>query len=425
MRIPRRKFLQGCCSGIMALTGARIGSLSFAQTPGSNDILVSVFLRGGLDALSLLAPYADSQYHDARPGLGLEAAGVIDLNGYFGLNVATPRLAELYNAGHLALIPACGFPDSNRSHFEAQDIMDRGLTGNDARGGDGWLARHLAPANPMDSVFRAVSLGSNLSTSLEGFSSGMAMTGPSDFSLSPHWDHSDDFRVALRNMYSADPRLGNIALRMLDATDIIDSNPVAAYVPGNGATYADTDFSNRMKAIAQLIRMDVGLEATTIDLGGWDTHENQASGSNPAQGYFANLVRELSEGMYSFWSDLQEWHGRLTLVVMSEFGRRVRENDNLGTDHGHGGLMMVLSSNVRQRKIYGTWPGLATEQLFESVDLATTTDFRSVFSEILKARRGVTDTQLAALFPGFVPTEPVGFFLDPGHSRINDWSLFN
>lgn len=425
MKMRRRTFLQGCCSGIAALAGTRLGNLSFGQNPGQRDVIISVFLRGGLDALSLLAPFDDSEYHAARPDLGLAGANVFDLDGYFGLNIAAERLRDLYNAGHLALIPACGFPDSNRSHFEAQDIMDRGVTGYAAQGGDGWLARHLAPAAPMESVFRAVSLGSSLSTSLEGYNGGLSMNSAGDFTLNTHWNHVDDARVALRQMYAGDPRLSGLAERTLDAMDIVDSNPPGNYTPGNNVTYPNTNFSNALRSLAQIIRMQVGLEAATVDLGGWDTHENQASGSNPAEGYFANLVREMSEGLHAFWSDLQDQHGRLTIVIMSEFGRRVRENNSRGTDHGHGGLMGVISANVREKKIYGTWPGLAQGQLFESVDVQMTTDFRTVIAEVLRARRGVSPTEIAALFPDFSFGAPVGFFLDPGApTAASDWSLF-
>jgi len=423
VNIRRRTFLQGCCSGIMALSGARLGNLSFAQTPGERDILVSVFLRGGMDALSLLAPFADSEYHEARPDLGLNSIDVVDLNGYFGINKAATRLRDLYLARHLALIPACGFPEPNRSHFEAQDIMDHGQTGIEARTSSGWLSRHLAPSNAMDSVFRAVSLGSTNSPAFDGFPGSLSIDGANGFSLNTHWNHGDDFRVALRQMYDGDPRLQSLARRTLDAVDTIDGNPPGDYVPGNGVTYPDTDFANTLTSVAQLIRMGVGLEAATVDLGGWDTHENQASYNNPSQGYFAAHVQELADGLHAFWSDLQEWHGRLTIIVMSEFGRRLRENSNLGTDHGHGGLMMVVSSNVREQKVYGAWPGLSYEQLFENVDVAATTDFRSVIAEVLKARRGVDDVALASLFPGFPFGPPVGFFLNH-EAAVRDWSLF-
>ncbi len=425
MKMKRRTFLQGCCSSIMALAGARLGNLTFGQGPGNRDIIVSVFLRGGMDALSLLAPWSDTEYHQARSRLGLDAANVIDLNGYFGINKGADKLATLYNAGHLAFIPACGFPEANRSHFDAQDIMDRGLTGSAAKTGDGWLARHLVPSSPMDSVFRAVSLNGAASISLEGFPGALTMESAEDFTLHTHYNHLDDFRVALRQMYAADPRLSGVANRTLDAVDLIDANPTGDYVPGNGTVYPDTDFAETLKSVAQIIRMNLGLEAATVDLGGWDTHEYQANNGSPHQGYFANNAKQMADGLHAFWSDLLEYHGRLTVVVMSEFGRRVRENDNLGTDHGHGGLMMVLSSNVLEKKIYGAWPGLAQGQLFESVDVAATTDFRSVIGEILKARRGVSDSTLATLFPGHTYA-PAGFFLDPNQqtNRAAGWDMF-
>jgi len=427
MKIPRRQFLQGCCAGITAMAGARLTNVTFAQTPASSrDILVTVFLRGGMDALSLVAPYADSEYHNARPELGLESSNVVDLNGYFGLNNAASGLAALYAAGHLALIPACGFPEANRSHFDAQDIFDRGLTGNAARNGDGWLSRHLSPSNPMDSVFRAVSLASEPSVSLEGFSHSLAMTGADDFSLNGQWNNVNALRLALRNMYAADPLIGGVALQTLDAADIVEAAPDEDYVPKNGAVYPNTDFAKKTRSVAQLIRMELGMEAATIDLGGWDTHENQSNGnSNPSQGYFANMAKQLADGLLAFWTDLQDYHGRITVVVMSEFGRRLRENNSRGTDHGHGGLMMVLSANVREKKVYGRWPGLAQEQLFESVDVDATTDFRAVLAEILRARRGVGLQEIAQLFPGFNYDKNVGFFLPEGASTAaKDWNLF-
>lgn len=416
MKVHRREFLQGCCAGIMALAGSRLTNVTFAQSPGNQgDILVTVFLRGGLDALSLLAPWSDAEYHAARPVLGLEASHVHDLDGYFGINRAADGLLELYNAGHLALIPACGFPDANRSHFEAQDMVDRGMTGNAARSGDGWLARHLAPSQPMDSVFRAVTLGSQPSVSMEGFSHSLAMNGAGDFSITTAWGHGDRVREALRSMYAGDPVIGPTAIRTLDALDVVAASPSTDYVPRHGAVYANTDFSRRMRSIAQLIRMDVGMEACTVDLGGWDTHENQA-GSDPAAGYFANLSQQLADGMRAFWTDLRDYHGRITVLVMSEFGRRVRENSSRGTDHGHGGLMMVLSANVREKRVFGEWPGLAQGQLFESVDVETTTDFRAVLSEVLRMRRNVPLSELDELFPNFNYSTGLGVFVPAGQS---------
>lgn len=424
MKIHRREFLQGCCAGIMAMTGARLTNVTFAQAPGQRDILITVFLRGGMDALSLLAPWADAEYHNARPVLALQQADVVDLDGYFGLNKTVDGLVELYNSGHLALIPACGFPEANRSHFEAQDIVDRGQIGNAARSGDGWLARHINPPSPMDSVFRAVTLGSQPSVSLEGFTHTLAMNGAGDFSLNTAWGHTDRIRESLRTMYGADPAIGPTAIRTLDALDVVASSPSGTYVPQNGAVYPDTGFARSMRSVAQLLRMQVGMEAATVDLGGWDTHENQTGWNDPSGGYFGSQAKQLADGLRAFWTDLRDHHGRLTVVVMSEFGRRLRENRSRGTDHGHGGLMMVLSANVREKRVFGQWPGLAQEQLFESVDVASTTDFRAVLSEVLRMRRGVNLSELDELFPGFRYTSGLGFFVPEGDATAaKNWQL--
>jgi uncharacterized protein (DUF1501 family) len=424
-RIRRRTFLQGCCAAIAAMNGSRLGNLVFAQGGGpQRDILVVVFLRGGMDALSFLAPYSDANYADARPRLRLTSAQVSDIDGYFGLHPSAAALRDLYTNQHLALIPAAGFPESNRSHFEAQDYYERGQLGASTTGG--WLARHLATMAGGD-VFQAVSIGSSVAVSLEGMSEALAMDGADGFEIAGHWNQVDDIRAALRRMYAYDDRFGVTALRTLDIADIIEANPPGDYVPRNGVVYPNTGFADRLLSVAQLIRMDVGLEVATLDLGGWDTHENQASGSNSASGTFANLVSELSGGLNAFWTDLQDYHGRLTVMVMSEFGRRLRENASIGTDHGHGGLMMVLSANIAQRKVWGVWPGLANEQLFERVDVHATTDFRTVITEVMAARRAHADP--ATLFPGFAYPGPLGLFAAGGSlvgttSSVGDWARY-
>lgn len=430
MKLKRRTFLQGCCSGIMALSGSRLGNLVFAQTPqASGDIIVSIFLRGGMDALSFLAPYLDPFYIENRPQLSLRSADVVDINGYFGLHNGAARLAELYNAKNLALIPACGFPEGNRSHFESQDIMDRGsVSGNSSVG---WLARHMNPYQQIDSVFKAVSISNSISTSLNGYNGSLSMQNAGDFKFNSHWEHADDYRRALNTMYDNDADLRGLAKRTFDAVDILEANAPGTYNPQNGAVYPNNTFGNNLKSIAQIIRMGLGMEAATVDLGGWDTHESQSPGSgDPDGGYFYDQVKTLADGIHALWTDLQDKQGKLTILVMSEFGRRFRENTNRGTDHGHGGIMMVVSSGIREKKVYGAWPGLSREQLFESVDVQVTTDFREVLAEILRARRGLSIEQAAQLFPGFSYGRTVGFLLPqatfepPIVSAAENWDLF-
>jgi uncharacterized protein (DUF1501 family) len=190
---------------------------------------------------------------------------------------------------------------------------------------------------------------------------------------------------------------------------MIDFLNPGSYTPPPGIIYPDNSLGNSFRSLAQMIRMDIGLQGATVDFGGWDTHESQTSWNNPTTGPFADLVGTLSATLSAFWNDLSAYRSRLTVVVMSEFGRRLRENDNRGTDHGHGGVMMVLADSIREKKVYGTWPGLATDQLFENVDVAVTTDYRTVLTEVLAARLALPDAP--GLFPGFVYTGPTGMLL--------------
>lgn len=406
MRFNRRNFLKGCCAGIVAMNGAKLHSLVFGQGTPQRDIVISVFLRGGTDALNLLVPADNADYLTARPNLSIPAANVLPLDATFGLHPAAAKLKELYDAQHLAPVCAAGSTDPTRSHFEAQDFMERGVPGDPLYSGGGWISRYLAGV-PGSAIFKGVSMGSSVALALDGFDGALAMNGAEGFTL--NGNSLDDVRRGLRRMYSEDPQLAEIMDRTLDATDYIDYADPGTYVPSPGVTYpADNDLADTMKSLAQIIKLDLGLSAATVDLGGWDTHDGQRDWDDRLDGRFADLVQQLSDAIHAFWLDMAAYHGRLTIVVMSEFGRRLRENDNRGTDHGHGGAMFVVSSSLVQKKVRGTWPGLAYENLFENVDLAVTTDFRTVLSEIMYARLGVPN--VGALFPGFSYPGPVGFF---------------
>lgn len=423
----RRRFLQGCCAGIVAMNGARLGSLSFAQTPsGGRDMLVTIFLRGGMDALSFLVPHGDSYYQEERSGgLALGAGQVLDIDGYFGLHPQAAALMELYQQGHLALIPATGIPDAHgtRSHFQAQDYLEYG--GFTASQG-GWLGRYLAETQPSEQqlagLFRGMSLGSALALSLQGYNGALAMNDIGEFTLRGDAGQSNELRRALRLMYAQDQELQATAAQTLDAVDLLDANPPGEYTPRQGVEYPDNDFSGALAMLAQLIKMDIGFQAGTVDLGGWDTHENQANGNNPTAGSFADRVGELAGGLAAFWNDMTDFHGRITVVVMSEFGRRLKQNSNNGTDHGHGGLMMVLSASLRGRQIWGAWPGLSPEELYERKDLRVTTDWRQVLAEVAFARLGMDAAAMQGLLPGYQYPGPVGFFLEtqdlPNHLII-------
>jgi uncharacterized protein (DUF1501 family) len=391
----------------------------FANTaPGEGrDILINVFLRGGIDALNLVVPFNDPDYVLARPRLKLsgnqvaqlDASQISDIGIELGLHPAAAPLRTLMNQNHLAIVAASGSTSGSRSHFEQQDFMDRGKP-DDPHVEGGWLGRYLQAISASD-IFAGVSKSTSVATSLEGFTGALALPSASGFSLNAHWNHRDDMRRALRLMYQADADLATVARRTLEATDFIDYANPGSYTPEFGAVYPSGSFGGSLTALAQLIKMDVGLKAATVDLGGWDTHEAQAN-SDPTTGTFNDLVAQLSTGLAEFWKDMTNFHGRLTVVVMSEFGRRLRENDNRGTDHGHGGVMMVLSANVVRGRIYGTWPGLKREELFESVDLQVTTDFRRVLSEVVIARLRLNAPSI--VFPDYSYQGPVGIFGEAG-----------
>jgi uncharacterized protein (DUF1501 family) len=420
MPLSRRKFIQGCCAGIAAMGGARLSNLAFgAPSAGQQDILVSVFLRGAMDGMSLLVPHGEANYFVARPRLAMSTARVLDLNGLLGLHPAAARLFDLAGSGQLGLVCAAGSPDPTRSHFDGQDRMDHGVVGDLKFGGDGWLARHVNRYSASN-VFQAVSIADSVAASLDGAYGSISMQEAGDFTLQGDWSQKDDLRRALRAMYGGDAAYGPTALDTLDAADLIEYADPGNYTPPQGVVYPGGELSDALESLAQLIRLDMGLMAATVDYGGWDTHESQAD-SNPTTGYFANQVRQLSDSLFAFWSDLATSNKKVTVVVMSEFGRRLKENNNRGTDHGHGGVMLVLSGSLKRGGIFGHWPGLDTDQLFEDVDLRVTTDYRSVLSEILLARTATSD--LSAIFPDFGFSSPVGLFdlpmsaVSPGIAR--------
>jgi uncharacterized protein (DUF1501 family) len=388
MNMTRRKFMQGCCAGIAAMQGTRLGGFAWGDTgnlDAGHPILVHVFLRGGMDSMTFLPPYADAQYHAERKVLGLKDTQVIDVDGYFGFHPTAAPLHELFTANHLAVINACGMPEVNRSHFKAQEIIE--LAGKiPGERHTGWLTRYLE-STPGSPVFKGVSIGSALAESMHGSNEVVSMGTDVKFALPGDWHQLSGTRRALRKMWRNDGDYGDVALQTLDTFDFFAANKVEDYVPTEGTEYQNNGF---------------GLMAATVDLGGWDTHENQSWGG--IEGPFNNLVGELSGNLHAFWNDLHQYHGRLTVVVMSEFGRRLRENANRGTDHGHAGLLMALGSGVAEQKIYGAWPGLKNDQLTERADLRVTTDYRVALAEILRHRTAVRDT--ASIFPDLNTTAP-------------------
>lgn len=416
IRPTRRGFLKGCSTAAAGLAATRFTNLAFGATGGNDEVLVVVFLRGGMDGLNLVMPLGGGDrgsYEAARPNLKVPSSGTgaaLSLNGVFGIHPAAAPLHSLYQDGKLSVVLAAGLGEANRSHFDAQEYMERGTPG-DRTTATGWLARHFASAGnlPDEIVMPSLSVGSTQATSLLGDNDTVNLSDIDRFNINNGpWQWRDAQRLALRHLYTADATwLHATGLQALDAMDTIELNVAGSYTPANGAVYPESSFGNALKVVAEMVKTDLGLRVAALDLGGWDTHNGQGDGSG---GEFAGLVGNLAEGLAALYADLDGAGGanysqRLTMVVMSEFGRRLVQNADRGTDHGHGNVMLVLSGSAAGG-IHGQWPGLGPGQLFDNADLAVTTDFRRVLSEILIRRMG--NNHLGFVFPGYTGYAPLG-----------------
>lgn len=368
--------------------------------------LICLFQRGAADALNIVVPHGDKSYYGLRPSIAIpRPAGLsrtvsrdaaIDLDGFFGLHPSLAPFKPLYDRGLLAPVHAVGSPSATRSHFDAQDYMETGTP--DIKGTqDGWLNRYLAVQGTCDecrtSPFRAVSLTQQTPRIMEGASEVVAMNSLSEFTVRASGSQVERLE-ALYRTGSAD-LIHGAGTEMFEAVKMLKTANPQKYAPRNGAEYPRSQFGQRLMQIAQLIKADVGLEIAFADVGGWDTHVNQGA----ATGQLALRLDDFAQSIAALVTDLGDRMGDVLILTMSEFGRMARENGNRGTDHGHAGALFVIGGDVKGGKVHGKWPGLDTDQLYEGRDLALTTDFRSVFSEVTARHLGAT--RLGAIFPGF------------------------
>jgi uncharacterized protein (DUF1501 family) len=412
-KTTRRGFMIGCSAAIASMTGGlSFTAFGAAEAEPNQDILVVVFLRGGMDGLSVVPPIGGADrgfYVEKRPNIQIPTTSLLGLDDRFGLHPAAAALHGLYQDKRVAIVHAAGLTSDTRSHFDAMQYMELG-TPDQKSSTSGWLTRHLQSAGnlPAEMIMPAMSAGSLQPVSLAGSRESIGMRSPDDFSLSGHWYYGDWQRQSLRQMYTGSSWLHESGIQTLNALDVIERSNPGEYIPANGAVYPNGGFGNDLQSVAQMIKMQLGLRIVTVDLGGWDTHEYQGDGG---AGYFANQVGQLSDGLAAFYTDLTNHNGidhtqRLTVVVMSEFGRSFGQNASRGTDHGHGNVMIVMGGTVNGGKVYGQWPGLATEQLYDRRDLDITTDYRRVLSEILIRRLG--NPNLGTIFPNYAGYEPLG-----------------
>jgi uncharacterized protein (DUF1501 family) len=361
-------------------------------------ILVAIFQRGAVDGLNVVVPHGESRYYDLRPTIAIPRPdgtpdSAVDLDGFFGLHPSLKPLKSIYDSGHLAIVHAAGSPDPTRSHFDAQDFMESGTPGLKATP-DGWLNRALIK-EPKPSPVRAVSLGSELARTLRGRNDAVAINRLDSFQVRDAVGAS-----TFESMYGAtsDKFLNGTGRETFDAVKLMQSIQKKGYAPASGVKYPGGRLGQSMQQIAQLIKSDVGLEVAFTDVGGWDTHVNEV-GPKPSVGQLANLLNEFGQSLAAFYQDLGDRMADVTVVTMSEFGRTARENGDRGTDHGHANVMFAMGGDIRGGKVYGEWPGLREEQLYENRDLNLTTDFRDVLGELVTRHLG--NRQITAVFPGY------------------------
>jgi uncharacterized protein (DUF1501 family) len=385
-------------------------ALYAADAPAARKkILVAIFQRGAADGLNVVVPHGEKAYYDLRPTIaiprptsdpGKRDDAALDLDGFFGLHPSLAPLKPLFDQGHLAIVDAVGSPDPTRSHFDAQDYMESGTPGRKATE-DGWMNRALphSTGNAAGKVspLRAVSLGPVLPRTMRGTRPAVAMETIERFRV----DNAEAFRQFVR-LYSEskDPLLQAAGRETFEAVAMLETIRSQPYTPAAGADYPRGRFGQSLQQIAQLIKSDVGVEMAFADIGGWDHHVNEL-GPRPGVGALANLLREYGQALSAFWKDMGDRMNDVVVVTMSEFGRTARENGNRGTDHGHANSMFVMGGGVKGGKVYGKWPGLEKEQLYEGRDLALTTDFRDVLGELVSRHLG--NPSLQTVFPGYDP----------------------
>jgi uncharacterized protein (DUF1501 family) len=409
MMSTRRIFIRNSALAMVGIGAAPLWlerALYAADAPSPRKkVLVAIFQRGAADGLNIVVPHAEKRYYEMRPTIAVPPPSqspdrredaAIDLDGFFGLHPSLAPLQPIWDHGQLAIVHAVGSPDPTRSHFDAQDFMESGTPGRKSTA-DGWMNRSLPHAEGRMSPVRAVALGPVLPRALRGPNPAVAVQSLAGFQV-----RDRAAARAFEDLYtvSPDPVLRATGRETFEAVSLLQSIQKQPYEPAGGALYPSGRFGGSLRQIAQLIKADVGLEMAFADVGGWDHHVNEV-GQRASQGQLATRLSELGQSLAAFRQDLGYRMGDVAVVTMSEFGRTARENGDRGTDHGHANCMFVMGGGVRGRKVYGDWPGLEQEQLYEGRDLSLTTDFRDVLGELVKVQLGNRDP--GKVFPDYMP----------------------
>ena len=420
-KLNRRQFIKK--SGLVTLAGLGgvqvgfgnllVNSVNGTGANGTKDLLVYVFLNGGMDGLNMLPPRSGADYTEyssvLRPSLHIPNTESLPLTGNsaFGFHPLATGLQDLFNQNKMAIVHATGLLEANRSHFVSTALMELGVQSASSNLGTGWLTRYFTSSltTPENAIIPSIVPSYNNTDAVLGDPSALVMGSPTEFSLNlGHWAWESAMQATLTEIYaSPDSTEDLVAQQTLNASQVIQGIDWDNYAPGDNAQYPAGFFGNQLKTIAQLYKENVDLEVAYVPTGGWDTHIGQGTGTT---GEFAGLVQELSDGLKALHQDLTASHaGRFTIIVQSEFGRRAYENDSSGTDHGYGNPMFIIGDNVNGG-FYGQFPGLQPNQLFEGDDVGVTVDYRDVVSEILIKR--MQNRFLGFVFPGYTDYTPLG-----------------
>ena len=374
---------------------SQVATSAYAAAPAAS-VLVVLSLRGAADGLSLVVPHADPVYYQARPRIGIPAERLLAKDGMFGLHPALEPLLPMWNAGSLAAVHATGLPAPNRSHFAAMEEVEDAAAGSTTR--NGWLNRVIG-LDATTSPLQALNLGESVApTSISGPEPHLSAPDLDAIEIAgvDKWDIGQRRRRSLSTLWGQDTSaLGATARATFQAVD--EFAPVRAQ-PEGSASYPDGDLGDSLRHAARVIRADVGVQVITVDQGDWDMHTNVG---DLDWGRMRSNASDLAKALAAFFADLGTMAGKVTLVTMSEFGRRVTENSNWGLDHGYGNVMFVAGAGVVGGRYYSRWPGLTNST---DADLLVTTDYRSVLGEVVSARFGA---DVSRVFPGFT-REAVG-----------------
>jgi uncharacterized protein (DUF1501 family) len=395
----RRIFLK---SGAMALVTLGFAPSFLTRTLHAagtrRKLLIAIFQRGAVDGLNMVVPFAEPEYYRARPSIAIAQPGrpdgALDLNGFFGLHPRMAPLLPLWQRGHLAVVHASGSPDATRSHFDAQDYMESGTPGVKSTR-DGWINRYLQAVEDERNPLRAVALARQMPRALQGPAPALAMGSIGGFTVRGNMGAKTSFEEAYGA--AADQVLNGSATEAFNAMRTLADRTARRGPRAGNAAYPRSPFGQALQEIATLAKSDVGLEIAFAESTNWDHHVNEGG----ANGQIANRLDDFARGLAALADDLGDRLGDTVILTMSEFGRAVAENGNRGTDHGHGNAMLVIGGGVRGGHVYGDWPGLARDERFEGRDLAITTDFRAVFSEIVVGHLGASLSAAARVFPGY------------------------